>query len=327
MKSPARIAGLLMLVLVAGAALFAPVFTPHSGIEQFVDHAYAPPMWPRIVDAEGRLRAPFVYPLTLADRLERRFVEDTSRPLPLRWFLRGAIVSVDEPDEPWLPLGGDALGRDVFARLIRGGRVSLAVAALASAGALCLGALVGAAAGFHGGRLDTALMAIADLVLILPAIYVVLTLRAAMPLVLTPAQIFWTMAGVLAAAGWPLAARGVRAIVATERSREYAEAARAAGAGPLRILLRHLLPAAAGFLAVHAALLLPAFVLAEATLSFVGLGFAEPTASWGIMLGDAGRGRAFAEAPWLLSPAVAIALTSMAVTLLTSGAAHSERIP
>lgn len=326
MKSPARLAGLLMLGLVAGAAVLAPVLTPHSGVEQFPDHVYAPPMRPRIVDADGRLRAPFVYPLKLVDRLERRFVEDSSRPMPLRWFSRGAIVSVDERDEPWLPLGADAVGRDVFARLVRGGRVSLAVAALAVTGALCVGALIGAAAGFHGGRLDTALMAIADLVLILPAIYVVLTLRAAMPLVLTPGQIFWTMTGVLAAAGWPLAARGVRAIVAAERSREYAEAARAAGAGPWRILLRHLLPAAGGFLAVHAALLLPAFILAEATLSFVGLGFAEPTASWGIMLGDAGRGRAFAEAPWLLSPAGAIAFTSMGVNMLTSGAAHSERI-
>jgi len=325
--SRARIAGLLLLGLVAGAAALAPVLTPHSGVEQFTDRAYAPPMRPRIVGADGRLRAPFVYPLKLVDRLERRYVEDSSRPVPLRWFSGGAIVSIDERDGPWLPLGADAVGRDVFARLVRGGRVSLGVAALAVAGALCLGALIGAASGFHGGRLDTALMAIADLVLILPAIYVVLTLRAAMPLVLTPAQIFWTMAGVLAAAGWPLAARGVRAIVAMERSREYAEAARAAGASPLRILLRHLLPAAGGFLAVHAALLLPAFILAEATLSFVGLGFAEPTASWGIMLGDAGRGRAFAEAPWLLSPAAAIALTSMAVNLLTSGAAHTERIP
>jgi peptide/nickel transport system permease protein len=316
-----------MFGVVAGAAVFAPLLTPHSGIEQFADRGYAPPMWPRIVDADGRLRAPFVYPIELVDRLERRFVEDSSRPIPLQWFSRGALVSVDERDEPWLPLGGDAVGRDVFARLVHGSRVSLAVAGLAVAGALCLGALIGAAAGFQGGRLEMALMAVADLVLILPAIYVVLTLRAAMPLVLTPAQIFWTMAGVLAAAGWPLAARGVRAIVALERTREYAEAARAAGAGPLRILLRHLLPAASGFLAVHAALLLPAFVLAEATLSFVGLGFAEPTASWGIMLGDAGRGRAFAEAPWLLSPAAAIALTSMAMNLLTSGAGHTERIP
>jgi peptide/nickel transport system permease protein len=145
--------------------------------------------------------------------------------------------------------------------------------------------------------------------------------------VLTPWQVFWTMVVVLAAAGWPLAARGVRSIVAAERSREYAEAARAAGAGSWRILLRHLLPAAGGFLAVHAALLLPAFILAEATLSFVGLGFSEPTASWGLVLGDAGRGRALAEAPWLLAPAAAIAATSMAVTLLTSGAAHLERVP
>jgi peptide/nickel transport system permease protein len=122
----------------------------------------------------------------------------------------------------------------------------------------------------------------------------------------------------MAVATWPLPARGVRAIVAAERRKEYAEAAYAAGAGPLRILLRHLLPAAAGHLAVQGLLLFPAFIFAEATLSFVGLGFAEPFASWGVMLQDAARVSAIAEAPWLLAPAVAIVLTVLASQLVTS---------
>jgi peptide/nickel transport system permease protein len=161
-------------------------------------------------------------------------------------------------------------------------------------------------------------MWMADTFIVLPVTYLVLALRAAMPLVLTTSQVFWATTGILALAGWPFAARGVRAIVAAENRKEYAESARAAGASAWQILHRHLLPAARGFLLVQATLLVPAFVLAEATLSFVGLGFAEPAASWGGMLREAGRGRAFADAPWLLVPAAAIALTMCALQLAGS---------
>jgi peptide/nickel transport system permease protein len=273
-------------------------------------------MLPHVVDADGAWHLPFVYPIRLADRLERRFVEDRTRRIPLRWLTGGVVLSVDEQAGPWLPLGGDPLGRDILARLASGARASLGVALAAAVGALVMGALLGAVAGYAGGRLDGLLMRAADFVLVLPAIYVVLALRAAMPLVLSPGQVFWTMAIVLAIAGWPYPARGVRAIVASERRKEYAESAMAIGAGSTRILLRHLLPATTGFLGVQATLLVPAFILAEATLSFVGLGFAEPTASWGLMLQDASRGGALADAPWLLAPAAAIILSVLGLHVL-----------
>ncbi len=309
--------GAVLLASVAAVALAAPALATHDVARQFTDCGYAPPMPPRVIDADGRLRAPFVYPLRLEDRLERRFVEVRDRPQPLRWFTGGRLASIDERDGPWLPLGGDVLGRDIFARVVLGTRLSMAVAVVATLGALILGALAGAIAGAAGGRLDDLLMRVADFVLVLPAIYVVLALRGVMPLVLTNAQVFWTIAAVLSAAGWPYAARGVRAIVAGERQKEYAEAARAIGAGRARILLRHLLPASHGFLAVQATLLLPAFIVAEATLSFVGLGFAQPTPSLGVMLQDAASGPVLAEAPWLLAPAVAIVVCTLAVHLLT----------
>ena len=124
------------------------------------------------------------------------------------------------------------------------------------------------------------------------------------------------LTGIFAVLGWPIVARGTRAIVIAERHREYVEAARAVGASPVRLLLRHLLPAASGFLAAQLSLLVPAFILAEATLSYVGFGFPLDTATWGTMLPEAGNVLLLADVPWLLAPVAAIFLTVLAINLL-----------
>jgi peptide/nickel transport system permease protein len=327
-----RRAGLALGVLLIVFAAIGPSLTPHHPSAQLAESVYAPPMRPRVFDA-GRLRSPFVYPLHLENRLEHRYAEDRSRPMPIRLFANGAILSVDgAAASPWFPLGADALGRDQLARLAVGARLSLGVALCAALGALVIGALLGGTAGFAGGALDSGIMRLADVIMALPALYVVLALRASMPLVLSPAEVFSTMVVVLALVGWPWPARGVRAVVAAERGREYAEAARALGAGRTRLLLHHLLPAARGFLVVQATLLVPSFVLAEATLSFVGLGFGEPIPSWGTMLRDAAQGRAVVDAPWLLAPAIGIVCAALAVNLsfepaaqLRAGTRHQAR--
>jgi peptide/nickel transport system permease protein len=311
----ARRVGALILSAVALVAIAAPVLAPHDAGDQFTDVPLAPPMRPRMVDDSGRLRAPFVYPIRLVNRLERIYEEDRANPVPLTWFSRGRFVAIDEARGPLLLLGSDQLGRDIFARVVLGARASLAVAVAAALGALLLGACAGAVAGYLGGLVDDLLMRLADFVLVLPAIYVVLALRALVPLVLSERQVFVLMAVILALVSWPFAARGVRAILAAERHREYAEAARSLGAGHARLLFRHLLPACRGFLWVQALLLLPAFILAEATLSYVGLGFPEPVASWGTMLRDAANVRAMAEFPWLLSPAAAIVVVVLGLHL------------
>ena len=305
------IAALLVTLAAAG-----PWLTANTPSEQIPESVYAPPMLPHIFDDGGRLRFPFVYPLRLTDRLTHAYSEDRSQPMPLRFFSHGAFVSVDPAyGHAWFPLGADALGRDQFARLAVGARLSLGVALAAAPERSLSGPSSAHWQDSSADVLDDGLMRLADVIVALPALYVVLALRAAMPLVLTGPQVFWTLVLVLALVGWPFPARGVRAVVAAERVREYAESARALGASRTRLLLRHLLPAARGFLVVQATLLVPAFILAEATLSYVGLGFARPISSWGAMLREAGSGRVLVEAPWLLAPAMAIVLAALAVNL------------
>jgi peptide/nickel transport system permease protein len=305
--------GLTFTALLALLVVFARWVAPYDPARQFSTHPFAPPMRPHVIGDDGGLHAPFVYPVRLVDPLERRYQEDHTRVIPLRW-LSGTLVRAAD-NEPWFPLGSDGLGRDVFSRVVLGAQLSLGVAFLATAIALAIGALTGALAGYAGGWLDSALMHLADLVLVLPGIYVVLALRGALPLVLSTPQVFAALVLVLGLVGWPAVARGVRGIFIVERTQEYAEAARSAGASSFRVVGRHLLPAALGFLAVQVSVLVPAFVMAEATLSYVGLGFAPPTPSWGAMLQDAGAARGGADAPWLLAPAGAIVLAVLTMHL------------
>jgi peptide/nickel transport system permease protein len=290
--------------LLTALTLAAPLVSPNPPDAQFVDRAYAPPMRLHVRDASG-FRSPFVYRQRLDDRLARRFSDDRAAPVPIHWFRNRRLMSIGEGNGPLLLLGGDALGRDVFSRLLHGARLSIGVVLAGAAGALLIGAVAGSLAGSSGGRVERVLMLIADFLIVLPGAYLVLVLRGVLPPVLSPGEIFGLMASLFAIAGWPHVARGVRAIIAAERAREYAEAARAAGAGPIR-LARHLLPAAYGFLTVEAALLVPALLVAEVTISFLGLGFAEPSASWGTMLQDAANVRIMAEAPWMAAPAAAL---------------------
>lgn len=313
-----RRAGLALVALVALVAVAAPWLAPNPPDRGFAQRLYAPPTAIHVFD--GGPRSPFIYQQRLVSRLERRFEDEAGRAAPLRWFADGRLVSVPEAEGgPLLLLGADAFGRDIFARLVYGARASLALALVATLAALVLGALVGGIAGYAGGLLDDLLSRLTEFVLVLPTMYVALALRAALPLVLPAGAVFALLAAIFALLGWPIVARGVRAIVASEREREYVAAGHALGAGPWRMLVRHLLPSAAGYLAVQATLLLPAFILAEATLSYVGLGFPDTVPTWGTMLQDAANVSLIGQAPWMLAPAAAIFLVVLGVNLTVQG--------
>jgi peptide/nickel transport system permease protein len=312
-----RVCGLALLVLALVAAVAGPALAPHAPDSQFRSLLNAPPTVPHVIDDAGRWQRPFIYRWVLVSRLEQRYEPDRSVPVPLVWFQSSHLVqSSDELHAPLLLVGADGFGRDVLSRLLAGARVSLGVALAAALGATLIGLLVGALAGYVGGVADELVMRVCDFVLVLPAIYVALALRAVLPLVVSPGTIFLLLTGIFAVVGAPFVARGVRAIVRSEQQLDYAVAARSLGAGHLRLLVRHLLPATRGFVAVQLTVLVPAFILAEATLSYVGLGFPDPIASWGAMLRDASSIRALADFPWQLSPAVAIFLVVLGLNLI-----------
>ena len=294
-----RRAGAVLLGVIAVVALLAPWIAPNPPDRRFTNLLYAPPTPIHAFDVHGV--APHAHALRIVSRIERSFEEEAAS--------RG----------PMLLLGADAYGRDTFARLLYGARTTLGLAVCATLAATLLGALVGGVAGYASGWLDAVLARLSEFVLVLPAIYVALALRAVMPLVLAASTVFTLLLAIFALLGWPMVARGVRAIVASERERDYVIAARAAGASAPRVLLRHLLPAAAGYLRMQATLLLPAFILAEATLSYIGLGFPDTTPTWGTMLQEAANVALLGDAPWALAPAAAIFFVVLSVNLFVQG--------
>jgi ABC-type dipeptide/oligopeptide/nickel transport system permease subunit len=209
-------------------------------------------------------------------------------------------------------LGADNLGRDTATRLVYGARVSLGVAGLAIIFAVTIGAAVGLAAGFYGGWVDSILMRFVDIMLSIPTLFLLLlitTLWRVGPVLL---------ALVIAAVAWVTLSRLVRGEVMAVKNREYVEAARVVGVGDFRVMWRHILPNVAPVMIVWASLTVPALILVEAALSFLGLGVQPPTPSWGNMLSGARTFWAHSVTLVVL-PGLAIYITVFAINLMGNG--------
>lgn len=212
-------------------------------------------------------------------------------------------------------LGCDSLGRDLLARVVWGARLSLGVSTVVVSLSLAVGGLIGGAAALAGGRIDSLVMRAVDVVMAFPGFLLAIALAA----ILGPGLVDLVIA--LTAMGWTGYARLVRGEVLSLREREYVEAARALGARPSRLLLRHLMPGLAGPVAVHATFGVGGIIIAEAALSFLGLGARPPTPSWGNML-DAGRAFILVAPRLTTVPGVAIGLSVLGFNLLGDGLAQ-----
>lgn len=212
------------------------------------------------------------------------------------------------------PLGTDSAGRDVLARILAGGRVSLTVALAATIGAAAIGAILGAVAGYLRGPVDSVLSRIADVVLSFPTLIV---LTAVVAFIGPSLQ---TLVIALALFEWPQAYRIVRGATLSLREQEYVLAAKGLGGSSVWVLARHILPAVVAPLTVVATLLIAQAILLEATLSFLGLGVQPPTASWGNMLNEAQSLTVLQFMPWLwMPPGILIAVAVLSVNFLGDG--------
>jgi peptide/nickel transport system permease protein len=190
--------------------------------------------------------------------------------------------------------------------LLYGGRVSLLTGLLAAFLSLGLGLALGTVAGFHGGWLDQILMRGGELVMALPWLYLLLAVRAFLPLHITTVQAFFLLIIIIGGVGWVRPARLIRGVVLSARERGFVLAARGFGASDAYLIRRHILPLTLGVVLTQATVLIPQYILAEVALSFLGLGVSEPVPSWGNMLAEAQQYHALVAHPWMLAPGLAI---------------------
>jgi peptide/nickel transport system permease protein len=288
---------LLLLATIHGASIWANFLAPYAYEQQNRDYAYAPPA--HIHWKGNRL---VVY--GLRQEAGGEYVEDRSSRFPVRFLVRGRLVGVDPPGTLFL-LGTDGLGRDVFSRVLYGGRISLMTGLLAATLAVGIGWVLGTAAGFFGGWPDEILMRGSELFLALPWLYLLLAVRAFLPLHIGPVEAFVLLVGIIGGVGWVRPARLVRGVALSARERPFVLAARGFGAGPVYLLRRHIVPFTLPVALTQASVLIPQYILAEVTLSFLGLGVGEPVPSWGNMLAEARRFDVLTVHPWLLAPGLA----------------------
>jgi len=329
-KSPAAIAGGVLLITFYLGAILAPAIAPYPMDFQTRELSWAPPTRVHIRDESGHFQRPFVYGITGESVAEKRYTEDHAVRYPLRLFVRGEpyrlfglrlerrLLGVDPPGRLFL-FGADLYGRDIYSRIVHGSRISLSVGLVGIAISFTLGLLLGGVAGYFGGIADTALMRMTEILMSVPGLYMILALRSVFPDDMPSDQMYMIIVGILALISWASLSRIIRGMVLSIRQNEYVTAARALGMGGLRIIVRHILPNTMSFTIVAATITVPAYILGEVALSFLGVGIQEPQASWGLMLAQAQNVSVLSAFPWVLTPGYFIFITVLAYNFLGDG--------
>jgi peptide/nickel transport system permease protein len=329
-KSPAALAGGAILAVFYFGAALAPFIAPYGMETQNRALSWAPPTRVHLVDAGGRFRRPFVHGHAIESAAAKRYGEDPRTVYPIRFLVRGEpyrlfgleldrhLFGIEAPGRIFL-FGADLYGRDVFTRLLFGGRVSLSVGLLGIAISFTLGLLVGGVAGYFGGLTDTVLMRLTEILMSVPGLYMILALRSVFPDDMPSDRMYLAIVGILSLIGWASLSRVIRGMVLSIRQNEFVTAARALGMGSLRIILRHILPNTMSFTIVAATVAVPGYILGEVALSFLGVGIQEPQASWGLMLSQAQNVSVLQSFSWVLAPGYFIFITVLAFNFLGDG--------
>lgn len=297
------------------AVLFAGFFAPYSFATQSRDFPFAPPTRIHFVDTNGTFHfRPFVYGFRYAPENESGFETDFTSVYPIHFFAGGTqykvggvfssslhLFEVDPPGRLFL-LGSDGYGRDQLSRFLYGGQLSLLAGLLAAVLSVSIGIAIGALAGFYGGWIDDVLMRGAELFLALPWLYLLLAVRSALPLHVAESQVFLLLICVMGLIGWSRPGRLIRGAVLSAKERNFVLAARGFGATDVFLLRRHVLPQTYGIILTQLALLIPQYILAEVTLTFLGLGVSEPMPSWGSLFAPLQQYAVLVSDWWMFIP-------------------------
>lgn len=326
----ARIA-LVVLGIIYFALFFADFIAPYT--KDFSDRtmAYVPPSKIFTIDENGKFSKPYTYNykrefdsedlkiIYSLDRSQKHYIKFFSQGQKYKFLglipMKRHLITTDENGRLYL-LGTDINGRDVFSRILFGGRISMTIGFLALFVLFPIGLLYGGIAGYFGGKVDMLMMRFAEAIMSIPSFYLLIILASILPSGMTSVQRFMLIVVILALIGWAGFARVVRGMVLSIKNQEYVQAARSIGASRFRIIVKHILPQTTSFVIVAMTLSVPSYILSESGLSFLGLGIQQPDASWGNMLKEAQEYTNIIYRPWLLTPGFLIFIAVLAFNLI-----------
>ena len=324
-------ASLIVLAVIYFALFFADFIAPYT--KDFSDRtmAYVPPSKVFTVDENGKFSRPYTYnyirefdPVNLQikynlDRSQKHYIKFFAKGQAYKFLgiipMKRHLFTTDDAGRIFI-LGTDINGRDVFSRLLFGGRISMTIGFLALFVLFPIGLLYGGISGYFGGKIDSFMMRFAEAVMSIPSFYLLIILASILPSGMTSTQRFLLIVIILALIGWAGFARVIRGMVLSIKSREYIQAAKSIGASRMRIIIRHILPQTASFVIVAMTLSVPSYILSESGLSFLGLGIQQPDASWGNMLKEAQEFTNILYRPWLLTPGFLIFVSVLAFNVI-----------
>ena len=329
----ALVSGVILLLIYLILMPFAEFFAPFEADMTSTPHTYAPPQPLILFDETGFNPHVFGYKSEVDPvALRRTFVTDPELKVPVRLFVQGYaykilwlfdsnihLIGPEDPGESMYLLGADKLGRDVFSRLVFGTRVSMSIGLVGVAISLVLGIILGGISGYYGGTVDNLIQRMIEFIRSLPTIPLWLGLAAALPATWGPIERYFSITLILSLIGWTGLARVVRGRFLSLREEDFVMAARLDGASQRKIMFQHMLPAFYSHIIASVTLSIPGTILAETSLSFLGLGLRPPVVSWGVLLQEAQNVRSVATAPWLLIPALAVVVTVLTLNFLGDG--------